>query len=183
MSADQGSSCTAQPLPSGSLKKMNLKPGLSTLAQLPDLAHLDAPADELRARCVDVGDDQLEASDGARLHLRQPFADHDRAGRPRRRQLDDARLGAGPGVVVRVEAELLGVEGLGAIHVGHGHHHDLESVVHRHARCSESRSNALARPAAAASRSSSLACMVVWKTISVRPSPRSVNVTVPTAPS
>jgi hypothetical protein len=34
------------------------------------------------------------------------------------------------GVVVDLEAELLGVEGFGAVHVGDGDHHHLERPVH-----------------------------------------------------
>jgi hypothetical protein len=52
------------------------------------LAHLDAAADEVLARRVDVVDDQLEALSGARLGSREALPECDRAPRLRRCQLD-----------------------------------------------------------------------------------------------
>src|SRR5215212_4676157 len=46
-----------------------------------DIARFDPPLDELRARGVDIGDDELKALDGPRRHLVEPGPDRDRAGR------------------------------------------------------------------------------------------------------
>src|ERR671920_2126990 len=81
------------------------------------LAYLDPALDQLGTRGPDVRDDELQALDRARRRVDDPGSQGDRAGRSGRRQLDKANLIADPVVVVRVEADLLGVERLGAVHV------------------------------------------------------------------
>src|ERR687891_410712 len=167
-------------------KEREPEAGQPRTAQHLDLAHVDAPPDERLPGGVDVRDHQLEALHGARRHLGEAGADHDRASRAGRRELDDPHVVAHLVVAVEIEAGLLGVEGLGAIHVGDRDLNHLEPEVHgrlRHARCSARRSNELAIPAWAAPRISSVVWIVVWTTISVRPSPRSVRVRTLTAPS
>src|SRR3712207_4327980 len=101
-------------------------------AQRLDLADLDSALDELRVCLSDVRDDQLEALEGAWRHVRNDaLADHGRAAGARRRQLDEPVARARRvDVVVKVEAELVGVEGLGSVDVGHRHDHDLQRPVH-----------------------------------------------------
>jgi hypothetical protein len=102
------------------------------LAQLRDVADLHAARHELRVRLADVRDDELQALQRARRHVRDDaaLADHDRAARAGRRQLDDAGTVADTGVVVDGEAELLGVELLGAVDVRHRDDDDFQSPVH-----------------------------------------------------
>ena len=84
------------------------------------VADLDAAADELGARRLDVGDDQVRAPERARRRVGDPRADRDRARRARRRQLDDPELVAGAVVDVQGEADLVDVERLGAVDVRDG---------------------------------------------------------------
>src|SRR5439155_11038839 len=79
--------------------------------ELLDLADLDSALDELGPGGMDVRHDELEALDRTWLHLAQPGPEGDRAAGARRRELDEAELVAYLVVVVRVEAQLLGVEG------------------------------------------------------------------------
>jgi DNA-binding CsgD family transcriptional regulator len=80
---------------------------------------------------VEVGDDKLQALDRPRCHTRDdPLADHDRAPRTGRSQLDDAIVVIDRRVVVDLEAELVGVESLGAIQVTDRHDHHFEGPVH-----------------------------------------------------
>src|SRR2546421_1493367 len=53
------------------------------------LGDLDSPFGELLVRGVDVVDDELQALHRARLLLREPLADGDRAGRTRRGPLPE----------------------------------------------------------------------------------------------
>src|SRR4029434_7610880 len=59
-------------------------------------------------------------------------AQGDRAGRAGRGELDEAEVVADMVVVVGVEADLLGVEALGPVHVGDGDRDQLELPVHDH---------------------------------------------------
>src|SRR5438067_4957498 len=95
-----------------------------------NLAGLDAPLDQLRPGGVDVRDDHLHALHGPRLRVHESFADSDRASRPGRRQLDEANLRVDDLVVVRVEADLLGIKGLCAVYVGDGDRYEFELPVH-----------------------------------------------------
>ena len=95
-----------------------------------DLAGLDAAVEELGAGGVDVGDDQLETGHRAGLGVREAGAQGDRAGRAGRGELDKAEVVADLVVVVGVEADLLGVEPLGPVHVADGDRDQLELPVH-----------------------------------------------------
>jgi MFS transporter, MHS family, shikimate and dehydroshikimate transport protein len=75
-------------------------------------------------------DDDLHTLDRARLRLRDPGPYRYRAGRPGRRQLNEANLVADPVVVVRVEAGLVGVEGLRPVHVRYGYRHQFDLPIH-----------------------------------------------------
>ena len=97
---------------------------------VPDLAHLDAAADELGARRLDVGDDEVRAAVGARRRVGDPDPDRERARRAGRGDLDDAELLVRLVVDVEVEAALLDVELLGAVDVRDGDQHELELEIH-----------------------------------------------------
>src|SRR5205823_6326528 len=73
-----------------------------------DLADIDAALDELGTRRTDVGNNHLESLNDARPHVREPRPDGDRARRPWRGQLHEAKLVADRDVVVSVEAGLVG---------------------------------------------------------------------------
>ena len=99
---------------------LRIGPGqLATLAEVEQLAGVDAPFDELGPRGLDVGDAQVQAMERARRHLLL-LQQGDRAGRAGRGQLHDAEVLAGAVVDVQVEADLVHVEGLGAVHVETG---------------------------------------------------------------
>src|SRR5215203_651260 len=89
-----------------------LEGGVQDPPEILDLADVHPALGELGTRRVDVRDDQVQPLDGARLSVHDPGPYRDRAGRPRGRELHDAKLVAGPVVEVRVESDLLGVEGL-----------------------------------------------------------------------
>jgi hypothetical protein len=96
-----------------------------------DLADLDASLFELSACGANVSDDQLQALERARLHVRDDSLTHDyRTAGPGRRERDDPIPFADLRVVVHVEAELLLVERLGAIDIRYGHHHHFERPIH-----------------------------------------------------
>src|SRR4029453_14716917 len=96
-----------------------------------DLAGLDAAVEELGAGGVDVGDAQLETGHRAGLGVREAGAQGDRAGRAGRGELDKAEVVADLVVVVGVEADLLGVEPLGPVHVADGDRDQLELQIGR----------------------------------------------------
>jgi hypothetical protein len=86
---------------------------------------------EVGVRRLDVGDDQLVALDRAGLHVAaHALAEDDRAGRPRGRDLHDPEVVAGPVIDVDREPQLVGVELLGAVDVGHRHDDHFELPVH-----------------------------------------------------
>ena len=84
----------------------------------------------MRPRRVDVRHDELQPLLRAGRHLADPAADHDRAGRTRRGELDEAQRVGDLVVVVGSEPDLVDVERLGAIDVGHRHGHELEPEIH-----------------------------------------------------
>src|SRR5882724_6296703 len=59
---------------------------LSFRSEVERLAHIDSAIDELSPRGLDVGCDQVDTLQCARLHMCEPFADLNRAFRTRRRQ-------------------------------------------------------------------------------------------------
>ena len=59
-----------------------------------------------------------------------PTPEDDRAGRSRRRQLHEAQVLVDDDVVIGIEADLVDVEGLGALDVGHRHAHEFELHIH-----------------------------------------------------
>src|SRR4029453_8017460 len=95
-------------------------------AELLDVADGDAAAGQGLADGVDVGDDELDALDRAGVAEGQALADDDRAGRAGRGHLHDAHGLVGADVVVEVEADPLGVEGLGGVDVGDRDGDDLQ---------------------------------------------------------
>src|SRR5918995_5037337 len=94
------------------------------------LANFNPALDELGPRRADVPDHQLQALERAGLHVRDTFAHDDRASRSRRGQLHDVVLVADPGVMVYGKAELLGVEGFGAVHLGDRYDNHFQRPVH-----------------------------------------------------
>jgi hypothetical protein len=96
-----------------------------------DVAAGDATADQLIACGACVRDHELQALDRAGLHLvlRRQVADHDGATRATWRQLDDMHVLVA-GVVIKVESDLVPVEGHRAVDVGDGHDDDFEGPVH-----------------------------------------------------
>ena len=97
---------------------------------MPDLADLDSSLDQMGARRNDVGDHQVKALGRAWCRIRYPFSDRDGARRTRRGHLDDPEVTAGSVVHVQLEAGLLCVERLGAVHVRDRNHNELELEVH-----------------------------------------------------
>src|SRR5689334_1846501 len=81
-----------------------------------DLAGLDAAIEQLLARGLGVGHDQLQALDraGDHLALRREVTEDDRTARARGRQLDDVHVLV-VRVVIEVEADLVAIERDGAI--------------------------------------------------------------------
>ena len=80
------------------------------------------------ARRADVVDPQVQAAQGAGRHhdARQPLAEHDGAGRSRRRELHHPDGRRRPDVVVEVEADLLRVDVLRPVDVGHWNGNELD---------------------------------------------------------
>jgi hypothetical protein len=76
-----------------------------------DVADLDAALEQLVARRSEILDHRVDPADRAGSGVREPHPDLDRARRPRRGQLDDAEVVAGPVVDVERESALLAVEG------------------------------------------------------------------------
>jgi hypothetical protein len=94
------------------------------------LAHVDAAVDQGGPGGLDVGDDQVQALAAAGGDRGDALADDDRAGRPRWGELHDPELVAGLVVDVEGEADLVGIEVPGPVHIGDRDHHDLEFHVH-----------------------------------------------------
>ena len=94
------------------------------------LAGINALAGQLRVGGGDVGDDEVQAVQRARLHLDRRVGHHrDRALGPVRLQLDDPEV-AGGVVDDQVEAALVEIERLGAIDIRDGNDDEFELVVH-----------------------------------------------------
>jgi hypothetical protein len=96
-----------------------------------DRRHLDAAPDQLASGGLDIRNDNLEPSHGSRFDGGEAGADRDGAGGSGRGQLDEAQLLVDLVVVIRVETDLIDVEGLGAIDVGDGNGNELELPIHR----------------------------------------------------
>src|SRR5437867_3045214 len=82
-----------------------------------DLTDIDSTLDELFTGGVDVRNHQLKPLDGAGRHPAQPGPQGDRTGRSGRRELDEADRIADLVVMIGIEAGLLRVEGLRAVHI------------------------------------------------------------------
>jgi hypothetical protein len=95
-----------------------------------DFACLDAATRERSANSLNVVHDDLKSFLGSRSHLGHAYSHHYRACRSRRRELHEAQLVVDPVIVVQMKSNLVDVEGLGAIDVGHGHRNELEFHVH-----------------------------------------------------
>src|SRR5215469_6925268 len=101
------------------------------LAKLGHLAHLYAVLEQLSTGLVDVVDDELQALQRAGGHfVAEALGEDDGAARAGWRQLHDPDRIADHRVVVDVEAELISVEGLGTVHIGHRDHYDFQGPVH-----------------------------------------------------
>src|SRR3954454_18542099 len=83
-----------------------------------DPAYRDTAIGESLPDCLDVVDDDHQPLLGAGLHLHDPRAEHDGAGRTRRRELDEPDPLVNLLVVVGMEPDLVDVEGFRPIHVG-----------------------------------------------------------------
>ncbi len=94
---------------------------------MPDVAHLDAAADELVVGRVDVGDDQSGFGRAGRGG-RESQTERDRCPGAGRRELNDPKPVHRGDVVVQPPPQAL-VEPLGAIDVGHRNDVHLESHV------------------------------------------------------
>ena len=122
-------------LPSGSANVARLKyerrcgsrPGDAALARLdvPDVADLDAAADQVVTGGDDVVDDEEQALQRARRHRRRALAELDRRGRAGRVNCTPRVSGLGLKSMSSRQPEAL-VEGLGAVDVGDGQRRDLE---------------------------------------------------------
>lgn len=112
-------------LPSGVAEGDERAPGLDV-----DLARVHAAGDELPPSGVGVLHDDLHTSLGARQHLSDAGAQHDRAVRAGRRELHETQAIVDLVVMVGMKADLLHIEGLGAVDVGDGHGNELELPVH-----------------------------------------------------
>lgn len=95
-----------------------------------NVADLDSTLLQLRVHRLDIGHDHLQPFERSGRHRGQAGADGDRAGRAGRGELHEAEVGIHLMIVIRVEAELLGVEVLGAIHVRDGDGHEFQFHVH-----------------------------------------------------
>src|SRR2546427_7184645 len=90
------------------------------------VAHRDAAAGESLPRGIDALDHERDTLDRAGFAQRQALADHDRTGRAAGRHRHDAHPIPGAHVMVEVEADLLGVEGLRGVDVRDRDGNDLE---------------------------------------------------------
>src|SRR5205809_28510 len=96
-------------------------------ARLPRLLVADGSA---LACGLYVGDDHLHALLRARGHLGDPGAQHDRARRPGRGELHEPQRLGHLVVVVGVEADLVHIKRLSAVHIGHRDRDELNLPVH-----------------------------------------------------
>jgi hypothetical protein len=78
----------------------------------------------------DIRDHELQIHHRARWQVNQAGSDRDGAGGSRGGELEEADLRIDLVVMVQVEANLLGVEGLGAVNVRNGHEGEFQLPVH-----------------------------------------------------
>src|SRR5664280_2559166 len=114
----------AQPLPSGSSKKTKEPHGNSWTSLT------CTPRAVSSARGVDVGDHHLQSPDSTRLCVGDTGAERDRTRRSRRGELHEPDLVRDPVVVIGMEADLVGVEGLRAVHIGDWNSDQFQLPVH-----------------------------------------------------
>src|SRR6478752_10368111 len=98
-----------------------------------DFADLYTSADKLGTRLGDVLHNQVQASNAAgfsRVHI-QPCPKTDRTTRALRCQLDDPDSFAGLNVNVLLEAELVGIESDGSVHVRNRERDQFQLHLHR----------------------------------------------------
>jgi hypothetical protein len=95
-----------------------------------DLAGLDPTFHELLAGGRDVFDHDLNALLRPGRHVGDPGAEHHRARRPGRGELDEPQALVDLVIVVSVEAHLVDVKGLGPVDIGHRNAHKLDLPVH-----------------------------------------------------
>jgi hypothetical protein len=88
---------------------------LLPILKVEEVAHIDPSFDELSVCGVDVGHNEVETLD--RTSCLRVLHNGDRARRPRRRNLNHAKLIASPVVNEEVETRFVHVEGLGPIDI------------------------------------------------------------------
>ena len=120
-----GSSCTAQAFPSGSSKNVNRAP-----RELLHLARLDAALHELCAGRATSATTICSALHRARRRVGDARPDRDRARRAGGVSWTKRRSSLTWWSWSASNPDLLGIEGLRAIHVRHGNGHELELPVH-----------------------------------------------------
>src|SRR5262249_23700169 len=96
-----------------------------TAGIMEQLAHLDTAIDEPGAGCRDIGQDEMESLCRARPGRGASLAEDDRAGRARRRELDDPNL-AIPGEVSVESPTQAAVKALGTIDARNRDHDNLK---------------------------------------------------------
>ncbi len=121
-----GISCNAQVLPSGSLKCTYFTPPMSSTS-------LTATPRPMSSSPALAAYDQVEPSLRPHRHIKagQPGAQHDRARRTGRRELDDSDGVVRPRIMVEGESECFNVESDGAISIGNRDRYKLKFHIHR----------------------------------------------------
>jgi hypothetical protein len=103
--------------------------------------------DELLPGGLDVGHHALHTLLRARRHLRDAGAQHDGAGRPGRGELDEPQRVADLVIMIGVKADLIHVERLGPVDIGHRYRNQLDLPVHIRHRIPRPDDDPPARPA------------------------------------
>ena len=105
--------------------------GAAVLGEVVHLPHVHTVPGELRARGLNVVDDEVHPTvRTGRAGGTNTLADGDRTRRSRRSHLHNAEVVADFVVDVEVEADLLRIEVLGPIDVRHGQDDELELPIH-----------------------------------------------------
>src|SRR5215212_9848434 len=95
-----------------------------------DRAHGNPALAELGLGGRDIWDHELQTHHRARWQVNQAGSDRDGAGGSGWGELQEAYLRIDLVVMVQVEADLLGVEGLGTVHIRNGHEGEFQLPIH-----------------------------------------------------